>query len=759
VANLRVDKIVAAALAGFPKEDFRATLTERDTTGPPRVIFQTPGASGAGTGIEFKPSVAMADRSFTFQSEATAHYLESRPAIGPFHTFLTLLACTILLVGYLLILTSRTARVERLVEERTATIAEVTRLHSAILDSASYGIASCDPKGRVLTFNPAAERMTGHKAADLIGEPVAILHRADEVEARAKQLSAEINRPVAPGFDVFVARAREGAPEESEWTLVRKDGSEFPARLSVTALHDEFRSITGFIGIFQDITDQRRSRRELREAKATAEAASQTKSRFLANMSHELRTPLNAIIGYSEMLEEDATQTGKQQAVVDLRRIQDAGRHLLNLINDVLDLSKIEAGRIELHMERVPVEDLIEDVATTVRPLVTEKQNVFRVHCAPDLGTVEVDVTRLRQVLFNLLSNAAKFTESGEIALEAVADEATADVLFQVHDTGIGMSKEQLARVFEPFSQADTSTTRRYGGTGLGLAISKQFTELMGGRLAVESDTGKGSLFTVRLPRDQGRGPVGPAADRDVVLVIDDESSVHDILERTLGVRGYRVVCAASGAEGLAMARKERPVAIVLDVIMPGMDGWAVLSQIKEDPDLASVPVILQTSSENRSMGFALGASEYLMKPVDRSRLLQILEHYRGERTSPGVLLVEDEPETRRMLTATLEKAGYAVHGAGDGREALKILSEHRPALILLDLLMPGMDGFEFLERLRDDPGWRNIPVVVLTAKGLTDDERELLAQRAERVLKKGTEQREHLLSEMDRIVRGMAPA
>ncbi|MHC4223259.1 MAG: CHASE domain-containing protein, partial [Planctomycetota bacterium] len=243
VANLRVDKIVAAALAGFPKEDFRATLTERDTTGPPRVIFQTPGASGAGTGIEFKPSVAMADRSFTFQSEATAHYLESRPAIGPFHTFLTLLACTILLVGYLLILTSRTARVERLVEERTATIAEVTRLHSAILDSASYGIASCDPKGRVLTFNPAAERMTGHKAADLIGEPVAILHRADEVEARAKQLSAEINRPVAPGFDVFVARAREGAPEESEWTLVRKDGSEFPARLSVTALHDEFRSI------------------------------------------------------------------------------------------------------------------------------------------------------------------------------------------------------------------------------------------------------------------------------------------------------------------------------------------------------------------------------------------------------------------------------------------------------------------------------------------------------------------------------------
>jgi CheY-like chemotaxis protein len=188
------------------------------------------------------------------------------------------------------------------------------------------------------------------------------------------------------------------------------------------------------------------------------------------------------------------------------------------------------------------------------------------------------------------------------------------------------------------------------------------------------------------------------------------------------------------------------------------MDGWAVLSQIKEDPDLASVPLIRQTSSENRSMGFALGASEYLLKPVDRSRLLQILERYRGKRTSPGVLLVEDEPETRRMLTANLEKAGYTVHGTGDGNEALEFLSEHRPAMILLDLLMPGMDGFEFLERLRDDPGWRTIPVVVLTAKGLTDEERELLARRAERVLKKGSEQREHLLDEMDRIVREMAP-
>ena len=395
------------------------------------------------------------------------------------------------------------------------------------------------------------------------------------------------------------------------------------------------------------------------EAKESAEAANRSKSAFLANMSHELRTPLNAIMGYSEMLEEDARDSGSEAIVPDLQKIRAAGKHLLGLINDVLDLSKIEAGKMRLYLETFEVHPIVQEVAETARPLVLARGNRLEIQCARDIGQLREDVTKVRQVLLNLLSNAAKFTENGVVLL-TVERELGVDgnwVVFRVKDTGIGMTPEQTARLFQAFQQADGGTMRRYGGTGLGLAISKNFCRMMGGDIAVETEAGKGSTFTVRLPGEidnfdgeatsvrltpgresvrAARRPTGEVSPGAVgsMLVIDDDPAVCDLMERICRGEGYRVTTARSGEEGLRLARQSQPDIILLDVLMPGMDGWTVLENLKGDPGLASVPVVMVTISDERDKGLALGASDYLVKPVDRERLAGVLETYRAQRTA-----------------------------------------------------------------------------------------------------------------------------
>ncbi len=515
----------------------------------------------------------------------------------------------------------------------------------------------------------------------------------------------------------------------------------------------------GTVAVFADITDLKLREADLERARTEAEQANEVKSEFLTNMSHELRTPLNAIIGYSQILQEDAADEGNTSAAADLKKIESAGNHLLGLINDILDLSKVEAGRMEVFIEPIDVRALAEDVRQLVQPLATRNANRLTVSFGPDLGTLHSDVTKLRQSLVNLLSNACKFTREGQVDLDVRrAPGQPGRFLFAVSDSGIGMTEVQQGRLFQAFQQADNSTTRKYGGTGLGLVITRSFARMLGGDVTVRSVPGEGSVFTLELPdaRPDAQPEASPAATTlappdakpagapaaeapATILVIDDEAASQRIVGSHLAREGYRVIYANSGAEALEIAQRERPDAITLDIMMPQMDGWTVLRTLKADAGLAAIPVVLVSMVADRGLGFALGASAVLNKPVDRAELAAALRDHRVSFDNQPVLIVEDDLEMQQMTERTVERLGLRPVVAANGREALDWMENNpAPVLVLLDLLMPVMDGFTLLRHLRARADWQAIPALVLTAKTLTDDERAELATMAQRVLAKG---------------------
>ena len=521
----------------------------------------------------------------------------------------------------------------------------------------------------------------------------------------------------------------------------------------------EFSQLRQSIDALQDAVTVSQQKQEM------AEQASRDKSLFLANMGHDLRTPLNAIIGYSEMLYEEAAELGNSDAIADLHKIHQAGQHLLSLIGNILDLFKIEAERIDVFLETFEVTGVIQEVADAVQPSLKKQSNTLTVSCAADLGTMHTDRAKFRQLLLNLLSNASKFTERGALMLEAVryqkADQGWIRV--RVSDTGISLTSEQQQQLFQVFSTSNVSIPRKQGGAGLGLSVAKHFCQMMGGDVQIESPGDRGAIFSVDLPAQmrqsqtaeppiQTPGSTEPylEAQANAILAIDDDPAVTDLIQRFLTKDGFRVVTAASGEEGLRLARQVHPAAITLDVMMPEMDGWEVLAALKADAALANIPVVMMTAMSDRKQGYALGASDYLIKPLERDRVVAVMSKYKLEHRSRLILVVDDDTTTREMLHRQLQKEGWQIVEASNGRQALEAIRAVPPRLILLDLMMPDMDGFEFVRQLRSNPAWRAIPAIAITAKDLTEAERQTLKRGAvENILQKGAYERKALLAQV----------
>lgn len=628
-----------------------------------------------------------------------------------------------------------------------------------IVNTMADGVITIDEGSVIRTVNPAVLRLFGYEEAELVGGSVRKL--MPEHYRSAHDLG--LQRYLQTGEAKIVGAGR-GVEVEGR----RKDGTTFPIELAVDEMRGQGSRM--FTGIVRDITDRKREEQALHAAKDAAESASRAKSQFLANMSHELRTPLNAIIGYGEMLEEDARKAGDESVVADLGKINAAGRHLLSLINDILDLSKVEAGRMDLSVSRFSVAKLAQEVASTIAPLAEKAGNALQVNCPESAGEMESDEVKVRQVLFNLLTNAAKFTQDGriELAVRRESRDGGECLVFRVSDSGIGISAEQMNNLFQPFTQAAPDISRRYGGTGLGLAISRRYCELLGGKIDAESEPGAGSVFTVRLPAaigsvedpdakseavTEGTTPAGAGAG-PLVLVVDDEESARELLARQFAAEGYRVLTAAGGEAGLRLARQHGPELITLDVLMPDLDGWSVLEALKRSPETSDIPVVMCTVVDDRRRGFRLGATDYLTKPVDRAALSRTLDKYWCEDPPCRALVVEDDAPTRELLCRRLEISGWRVDEAVHGKEALDRLATGIPALILLDLMMPEMDGFEFLEALRAKPEYSEIPVVVVTAKTLTAEDHRRLNGYVQRVIDKGEGNRASMLEEVSRQIR-----
>ncbi len=637
-----------------------------------------------------------------------------------------------------------------------------------------------DLKSVLQTLVESAVRLCGADKATITRKEGGVLIRAEAYGFSPEFVEYARASPVEPGRGTVTGRALlEGkvvhipdvlADPDYAWTEAQKLGGyrtilgvpmmREGVAIGVLALtRDEVRPFSDkqieLVSTFADqaaiAIENVRLFEEIQDKSRQLQVASQHKSQFLANMSHELRTPLNAIIGVTEMLLEDAHDLEREDEVEPLDRVLRAARHLLALINDILDLSKIEAGRMELHLESFPLAPLIEDVVKTIEPLAAKNGNRVVVDCDGEIGTIHADQTRFRQALLNLMSNATKFTDNGTVTIAARPEriDGRDAIAIAVTDTGIGMTAEQMGRLFQEFSQADASTTRKYGGTGLGLAISRHFCRMMGGDIAVASKPGEGSTFTIRLPRiveadaataaAPGSAPAradAAAEEAPRILVVDDDPTVRELVARHLERAGFAVATATGGREGLRLVRELRPAAVTLDIMMPDLDGWTVLAAMKGDPMLAAIPVVLMTIVEEKNRGYALGAADYLVKPVDRNRLVETLRKVCGS-AAGRLLLIDDDDMVRRAVRLALEPLGWRVTEAENGEVALDALSAARPDAIILDLMMPKMDGFEFLEELRRRPDWRDIPVAIITAKDLTDEDRSRLNGEVERVIRK----------------------
>lgn len=508
----------------------------------------------------------------------------------------------------------------------------------------------------------------------------------------------------------------------------------------------------------------------LQQAVSALERANKMKSEFLANMSHELRTPLNAIIGFAEVLRDKIAGDLNEEQMDFINDIHSSGCHLLQMINDILDLSKIEAGKMELQYEIFPLPEAIEDVYTILKGLAGKKHLELKTEILTDVKNIEADRVKFKQILYNLLSNAIKFTpENGKIALEA----SIVDDMLQVSvsDTGIGMKSEDQEKVFKEFWQADSSFARKYEGTGLGLALTKRIVEMHGGKIWFESEYGKGSVFYFTLPLKASFKPSKPKEaetrprfaasargekESKTVLVVEDDRMAADLLTLYLTNAGYNVIVAMDGEEAIKKAKNFRPFLITLDIMLPEKDGWDVLSELKNSPDVADIPVIIVSIVDNKELGFSLGAVEYLIKPIDRERLITTVnacipaERIKGKPMK--ILVVDDDEKAVKYMSSVLESAGFEVLKAYRGEAGINLAINNTPDLIILDLMMPGISGFDVIEKLRVHPTAKGIPIIICSAKDITPEEKKVLNGNILAIVKKSGHTKEDLLAAIRKI-------
>jgi PAS domain S-box-containing protein len=624
----------------------------------------------------------------------------------------------------------------------------------ALVQAAPVAIVGIDMDGKVLSWYGGAESMFGWTAEEMVGRPPAIVPPEKQEEFRA--LQGRVLR--GDSFTGF------------ETSRVRKDGSTIDVSISTAALHGRDGRIVGIIAVYQDITE-RRLMAEQRQARETADAANRAKSNFLANMSHELRTPLNAIIGFSELLEDQTFGPLNERQQRYLNNVHTSGRHLLQLVNDILDLAKIEAGRLVLEPESINLKALLQDMQRGLEPLAVTKRQTFVLQAPDELPPVVADRGKVKQILYNLLSNAIKFTrEGGRLGVRAaavMADHGQPQIQVEVWDTGIGIAPEDLKRIFLEFEQLDSSYVRQQEGTGLGLALTQRLVEAHGGRIWVESRVGEGSTFTFVLPGSQpasGRAPLSPpvrVVGRDrrqpLVLVVEDDTTGRELLAHYLVENGYSVAYAGTGGEAVDLARELQPAAISLDILLPDEHGLQVLSRLRADPQTKDIPVIIVSITDDRELGLSAGAAAWLVKPVQRRQFIEALDRVMPNGSADGrrlALVVDDDADAVELASDILRQRGFEVLQAFGGNEGLSLALERLPSLIILDLSMPGVSGFTVAQQLRADPRTRQTPILVSTALDLTTAEREELLRHVQTIVPKSGA--EAILQALERI--GLTP-
>jgi len=685
---------------------------------------------------------------------------------------------------------------------RPDALLETGALQRAIFNSANFSSIATDARGVIQIFNVGAERMLGYTAAEVVNTITpADISDPDELVARATALSAELGTPIAPGFEALVFKASHGIEDIYELTYIRKDRSRFAAVVSVTALRDDPGAIIGYLLIGTDNTarkqveeERRKLDQRLRDQNAELERANRMKSEFLANMSHELRTPLNAIMGFSEVLTDGllGDLPAHQRALIG--NIFSSGEHLLALINDILDLSKVEAGKMSLDLEAVQISSVLQSSLTIVKEKASTRRIQLTLQAAEGLGSIQADGRKVKQIVYNLLSNAVKFTSDGGTVILSASRVARTDVgqpsaawpgrslplpdnefreflKISVTDSGIGISPEGLEVLFQPFSQIDTGLARRFEGTGLGLALVKVLTELHGGAVAAESAASEGSCFTVWLPvrgADEhavaaARVPVLPRvetpAGAPIALVVEDDGQSAELIRLQLEAQGFAVMHAVSAETALTLAAGQTLSLITIDIMLPNMDGWELLGRIKQIPALAHIPVVIISIVADRSRGFALGAAAIMQKPVARQELSGALRELGLLPLQPGrtlkVLVADDDPHAVELVAVRiLELAGTVLRASG-GREAIAVAQDQLPDLIVLDLMMPGVNGFDVVEALSARADTARIPILVVTAKQITAEDRTRLNGYVAAIMEKAESTKGRFAAEVRRAMAG----